>query len=75
MFAHLSSSLFINCIKGVGIIELTEGGKMGRLVDVLRAINVVRDKVTVKPGGGYGYTGSERGDVHGAIVVANGWKK
>lgn len=58
---------------GVGIIELTEGGKMGKLVDVLRATNTVTDSVTVAPGGGHSYSGSERGDVHGATVVANGW--
>lgn len=59
----------------MGIIELTEGGKMGKLVDVLRATNTVSDGVAVAPGGGHSYLGSERGDVHGAIVVANGWEE
>ena len=68
-----SVSIHFNPPQGVGIIELTEGGKMGKLVDVLRATNTVTDSVTVAPGGGHSYSGSERGDVHRATVVANGW--
>jgi len=45
---------------------------MGKLVDVLRATNTIDDHPVV-PGsivGGHDYTGAERSDVHGAIVVA-----
>ena len=44
---------------------------MGKLADVLRATNMVDDH-TVASGaipGGHMYTGAERADVHGAIVV------
>lgn len=54
---------------GVGIVEITEEGKAGRLVDVLRSTNIV-DTVSIGTiTGGTDYTGSERSDVHGAIVV------
>lgn len=56
---------------GVGVVELTEGGTSGKLVAVLRTTNTVPDQVaTVSAPGGYAYAGSERSDVHGAIVVA-----
>ena len=55
---------------GVGIVRITEGGKSGRLVDVLRSSNTV-DTYIPSGGipGGHNYTGAERSDVHGAIVV------
>jgi hypothetical protein len=53
---------------GVGIVELTEGGASGRLVGVLRSSNEV-DNASVSAPGGHVYTGAERSDVHGAIVV------
>ena len=45
---------------------------MGKLVDVLRSVNTVSDNFVVAPAGGHTYLGSERGDVHGAVVIANG---
>lgn len=56
---------------GVGIVEIMEDGKAGRLVDVLRTTNTV-DNVTSPPGrmaGGHDYTGAERSDPHYSIVV------
>ncbi|KAL3800873.1 hypothetical protein ACHAWO_008823 [Cyclotella atomus] len=54
---------------GVGIIEITEDGMAGKLVDVLRATNKVDTYVGATPGG-VNYAGAERSDVHGAIVIA-----
>ena len=54
---------------GVGIVEISEDGSSGRLVDVLRTTNTVLDDVTVNPTGGVSYSGRERSDVHGTIVV------
>lgn len=56
---------------GVGIVELTEGGRSGRLVDVLRATNTIDNVPVGTIVGGHNYTGVERADVHGAIVVSN----
>eukprot|EP00579_Thalassiosira_antarctica_P011372 CAMPEP_0201918768 /NCGR_PEP_ID=MMETSP0903-20130614/7835_1 /ASSEMBLY_ACC=CAM_ASM_000552 /TAXON_ID=420261 /ORGANISM="Thalassiosira antarctica, Strain CCMP982" /LENGTH=600 /DNA_ID=CAMNT_0048455141 /DNA_START=62 /DNA_END=1864 /DNA_ORIENTATION=+ len=54
---------------GVGIVELTEDGKAGKLVDVLRSSNTI-DKVKVGSiAGGHNYMGAERSDIHGVIVV------
>lgn len=57
---------------GVGVVELREGGRSGRLVTVLRSTNTVD---TVEAGyapspGGHAYLGAERSDVHAAIVRA-----
>jgi hypothetical protein len=54
---------------GVGIVEITEGGKAGRLVDVLRTTNTIDDVSVATIPGGHNYAGAERSDVHGAIVV------
>jgi len=56
---------------GVGIVKISDDGKSGTLVDVLRTTNQVTDNLTefAAPGGAT-YTGSERSDVHGCIVVA-----
>ncbi len=59
---------------GVGVVELTGSGKKGRLVSVLRSSNTVD---TVNAGaaaasGGHTYTGTERSDVHAAIVRRKG---
>jgi hypothetical protein len=54
---------------GVGIIELTKDGRAGRLVDVLRTTNKVDTSVSAIPGG-VNYVGTERSDVHAAIVIA-----
>lgn len=54
---------------GVGIVEITEGGKAGRLVDVLRTTNTVDTVPAGTIPGGHDYIGAERSDVHGAIVV------
>ena len=55
---------------GVGIVELSEDGMSGKLVDVLRATNTVDDVPVGTISGGRDYSGLERSDVHGAIVVA-----
>jgi len=54
---------------GVGIVKITEGGKSGRLVDVLRTTNTIDDAIAGTIPGGHNYAGAERSDVHGAIVV------
>lgn len=54
---------------GVGIVEITEGGRAGYLIDVLRATNTVDDVPAGTISGGHNYAGAERSDVHGAIVV------
>mmetsp|Transcript_77 Transcript_77/g.200 ORF Transcript_77/g.200 Transcript_77/m.200 type:complete len:610 (-) Transcript_77:213-2042(-) len=56
---------------GVGIVELMEGGKSGKLVDVLRSTNTVDNVTGFSVPGGHDYTGTERSDIHGAIVVAH----
>jgi hypothetical protein len=45
---------------GVGIVEITEKGNAGRLVDVLRTTNTVDDHVPTSIPGGHLYTGKER---------------
>jgi hypothetical protein len=52
---------------GVGVIELLDGGRSGRLVGVLRTTNRV-DTSSGKAPGGHTYRGQERSDVHGAAV-------
>lgn len=54
---------------GVGIVRLTEGGKLGKLVDVLRTTNHIDTHTVGNIPGGHPYSGAERSDVHGAIVV------
>jgi len=56
---------------GVGIVELLDGGASGKLVGVLRSINTVPDNLPlpITPPGGAPYSGSERSDVHDAVVV------
>lgn len=54
---------------GVGIIELTEGGKSGKLVDVLRTTNTIDTVPIGTVPGGINYSGVERSDVHGAMVI------
>ncbi len=56
---------------GVGIVEITDGGKSGKLVDILRTVNTL-DKVENgedRTVGGHHYKGAERSDVHYSIVV------
>jgi hypothetical protein len=56
---------------GVGIVEVTEDGKAGKLVDVLRTTNTIDNAPVPFPvSGGIDYVGAERSDVHGAIAVA-----
>ena len=57
-------------LKGVGIVEITDGGMSGRLVDVLRATNTFDNAPVGEIPGGTNYSGAERSDVHGAIVVS-----
>ena len=54
---------------GVGIVEITENGKSGRLVGVLRTSNTVDDVSAGTMGGGHEYTGANRSDPHYAITV------
>lgn len=55
-------------VPGVGIVELSEDGRSGKLVDVLRTTNTI-DAVPVSTiTGGHDYTGSERIGVHGVVV-------
>ena len=54
---------------GVGIVELLDCGRTGRLVGVLRASNLIEDEVEVQAPGGINYAGFERADVHGVFVV------
>mmetsp|Transcript_27182 Transcript_27182/g.32137 ORF Transcript_27182/g.32137 Transcript_27182/m.32137 type:complete len:626 (-) Transcript_27182:326-2203(-) len=58
---------------GVGIVKITNGGRSGKLVDVLRSTNVVDNVTAFSLPGGLSYTGAERSDIHSAIVVSNGW--
>ncbi len=48
---------------GVGVIELEQGGKSGKLAGVIRTTNTV-DTAPGAPPGGHAYTGQERSDVH-----------
>ena len=52
---------------GVGIIEILDNGKSGRLVTILRSTNTI-DTAKVKSPGGHDYTGTEHSDIHGASV-------
>jgi len=54
---------------GVGIVEITEGGKSGKLVAVLRTTNRLDVSVINTIVGGHDYDGVERSDVHGVIVI------
>ncbi|CAB9515623.1 expressed unknown protein [Seminavis robusta] len=55
---------------GVGVVELLEGGKSGKMVGVLRSTNSVPDDVgEIAPTGGAVYPGDERSDVHDAVVI------
>jgi hypothetical protein len=54
---------------GVGIVEITENGKGGKLVGVLRTTNTVDDTAAGRMDGGHDYIGSERSDPHYAITV------
>mmetsp|Transcript_27566 Transcript_27566/g.58252 ORF Transcript_27566/g.58252 Transcript_27566/m.58252 type:complete len:588 (+) Transcript_27566:103-1866(+) len=57
---------------GVGIVEITEDGKAGKLVGVLRSSNTLDTVPVGTITGGHDYVGAERSDVHGAIVVTRG---
>merc|ERR1712150_203711 len=54
---------------GVGLVEITESGKSGKLVGVLRTSNLVDTVPTGTIAGGRDYTGKERSYVHGAMVL------
>jgi len=51
----------------VGIIELMDDGKSGRLVTILRSTNTL-DTAQVSSPGGHNYQGKEHSDIHGAAV-------
>jgi len=55
---------------GVGIVQLKNNGRSGKLVDVLRTNNTLDDSPVGIFEGGFNYAGNERSDVHGAIVIA-----
>ena len=52
---------------GVGIIEILDNGRSGRLAAVLRTVNTIDTAAGSAPGG-HAYTGVEHSDVHGASV-------
>lgn len=54
---------------GVGIVRITQGGKSGKLVDVLRSYNSVDTSSPGTMSGGHDYTGNEHSDMHNAIVI------
>jgi hypothetical protein len=54
---------------GVGIVELTDGGKSGKLINVLRTTNTVDDFSAYNIPGGHPYTGAERSDIHAAMTI------
>lgn len=54
---------------GVGLIEVLDGGKTGKLVDVIRTTNTNDKSPAVPISGGSAYTGVERSDIHQALVV------
>lgn len=55
--------------QGVGIVEITEGGKSGKLIDVLRTTNTVDTVTGFSIPNGHAYEGAERSDIHGAMVI------
>lgn len=57
---------------GIDIVKLSDDGKSGKLVSVIRTTNTISDSVTITPltvPGGHQYTGKERSDVHAVIVI------
>ncbi|KNC76682.1 hypothetical protein SARC_10828 [Sphaeroforma arctica JP610] len=55
---------------GVGIVQPTKDGKGGKLISVIRTSNTIEDTLeTVPAPGGHEYTGKERSDIHGILVV------
>ena len=59
---------------GVGIVKITEGGRSGKLVGVLRATNTIDNVPIGTIPGGFDYTGAERSDVHQALTIdKNKW--
>jgi len=55
---------------GVGLVEVLENGKSGRLVEVLRTTNTLDNRAPSAISGGTNYAGAERSDIHGAIVIS-----
>jgi hypothetical protein len=51
------------------LIELLDGGKTGKLVDVIRTTNTNDGSPSIMISGGSNYTGVERSDIHQALVV------
>ena len=54
---------------GVGIIEVSDEGNTGKLIDVLRTTNTIDTAPVGIILGGHSYKGLERSDVHAATVV------
>jgi len=56
---------------GVAIVQISDDGKAGHLVDVIRTTNTVdTTPLTDFSGvGGHNYIGAERSDIHSAVVV------
>jgi len=54
---------------GIGIVKVKSNGKTGKLVDILRSTNEIDNHVPGEIKGGFQYTGVERSDVHGVMVI------
>ncbi len=54
---------------GAGIVEITEDGRAGKLVGILRTTNTVDNVDVGSIAGGIDYSGADRSDVHGVIVI------
>lgn len=55
---------------GVGVVKISEDGKAGMLLTVLRSTNTVDTVPVGTVPGGYNYRGLERSDVHHATVIS-----
>jgi len=54
---------------GVGIVKITDGGRSGKLIHVIRTTNKIDTAPLPLIVGGIQYTGTERSDIHMASVV------
>lgn len=56
---------------GIGIVKISNQGKSGRMVAVIRTNNYISDNTsTLSFTGGVPYIGKERSDIHGVFVVS-----
>lgn len=56
-------------LQGVGLVKITNNGKSGKLVDVLRSTNTVDNVTGFSVPNGHSYGGAERSDIHAAAVI------